>query len=216
MLNNIQAIYFDLDNTLIDRDAIFQKSIQEILPLAAEKTLQTIYQIDNHGFTPRKEFCDWFLKTYTDNNLPSALFFDELVENMIANLQPNKEIILMLTQLKAHYRIGILTNGSKKNQLAKINKAQLNTIFNSDNIYVSQPYKIAKPNPKLFQIVLDSLDISPKNLLYIGDNPKNDVFGAKQLGIKTCWVNHGRTWKENYEYDFTICKITDLKKIITD
>ena len=46
---------------------------------------------------------------------------------------------------------------------------------------------LSKPNPKFFQLLLDTLAThrycTPEEILHIGDNPKADLFGARQAGI---------------------------------
>lgn len=43
---------------------------------------------------------------------------------------------------------------------------------------------VEKPDPKIFDIALDSLDLSPEEVWYVGDTPAFDVVGARRAGIR--------------------------------
>jgi putative hydrolase of the HAD superfamily len=43
---------------------------------------------------------------------------------------------------------------------------------------------VAKPDPRIFQIALDTLDVAPEDAWYVGDTPGVDVVGARRAGIR--------------------------------
>jgi putative hydrolase of the HAD superfamily len=59
----------------------------------------------------------------------------------------------------------------------------------------SDEVRMSKPNPKFFQLMLDTIDrnkhvsIKPHEILHVGDNPVADCFGAECLGIKSLLIN---------------------------
>lgn len=55
-----------------------------------------------------------------------------------------------------------------------------------------QPVTIGKPNPLLYEIALQQLNVQAKDCLMIGDRPDTDISGAQQLGIQTALVRTGR------------------------
>lgn len=42
---------------------------------------------------------------------------------------------------------------------------------------------VEKPNPRIFDMALDSLDLPPEEVWYVGDTPAFDVVGARRAGI---------------------------------
>ncbi|MCU0316605.1 MAG: HAD-IA family hydrolase [Fimbriimonadaceae bacterium] len=48
-----------------------------------------------------------------------------------------------------------------------------------------------KPDPKLFRVALDRLGLPPGEILHIGDNPIDDVQGARALGMGTLLIDRG-------------------------
>jgi len=55
-----------------------------------------------------------------------------------------------------------------------------------------QPITIGKPNPLLYEIALQELNVQASDCLMIGDRPDTDILGAQQLGIQTALVRTGR------------------------
>jgi HAD superfamily hydrolase (TIGR01549 family) len=46
-----------------------------------------------------------------------------------------------------------------------------------------------KPDPALFQILLDRLGAEPQDVMHIGDNPEDDLIGAQRVGMHACLIN---------------------------
>jgi NagD protein len=55
-----------------------------------------------------------------------------------------------------------------------------------------QPIIIGKPEPLLYEIALQALQMPANECLMIGDRPDTDILGAQQLGIQTALVRTGR------------------------
>lgn len=51
-----------------------------------------------------------------------------------------------------------------------------------DAIVVSSEEGIEKPNPYLFQIACTALQVAPENAIHVGDDRRNDLFGARDAG----------------------------------
>ena len=54
----------------------------------------------------------------------------------------------------------------------------------------SSDYGSIKPSPRLFRVALDALRVHPEGVLFVGDNPKRDVVGAKAVGMKAAWLRN--------------------------
>ena len=46
-----------------------------------------------------------------------------------------------------------------------------------------------KPEPRLFQIVLNQLQADPGECVYVGDKQFEDVKGARGAGMSVVWIN---------------------------
>ncbi len=56
-----------------------------------------------------------------------------------------------------------------------------------------QPIIVGKPEPTIYQIALQRLDITPQQALVVGDRPETDMAGAQVIGCPTALVLSGVT-----------------------
>jgi len=83
------------------------------------------------------------------------------------------------------FKLGLISNTHWRWLPEK--KEEMNQYF--DVITLSYEYGYAKPHPSIFKTTLDKLGVSPGKCLHVGDDPIADVWGARQVGMKTAHVN---------------------------
>jgi putative hydrolase of the HAD superfamily len=87
----------------------------------------------------------------------------------------------LLSELKPHYRLGLLSNTDLVEMETWIKEVQgLPGIF--DVVVSSAKAGMAKPEPEIYQLALKLLDIAPEEALFIDDLPRNTL-AAEALGI---------------------------------
>ncbi|MBU1050749.1 YjjG family noncanonical pyrimidine nucleotidase [Candidatus Bipolaricaulota bacterium] len=114
----------------------------------------------------------------------SETFLRNLVEasTFLAEAKP------LLAQLKLQYRLSLLTNGFADVQHARIARLGVASLFES--IIISEEVGVAKPDPAIFDIVLERMGWPDKStVLMIGDSLSSDILGGSNAGIDTCWFN---------------------------
>ena len=86
----------------------------------------------------------------------------------------------VLTELKRGYKLGVVSNWDAllPGVLAATGLAGF-----FDYIAASALEGVAKPDPRLFQIVLEKLEVKPDQAVHVGDSP-DDVNGARAAGIE--------------------------------
>ena len=93
-----------------------------------------------------------------------------------------------LHELRAReVRLGLVTNGSSDSQRGKIERFELEPLF--DAICVEGEQAAGKPDPRIFQAALDALDTAAEDAWMVGDNLERDVGGAQALGIHGIWCD---------------------------
>ena len=73
------------------------------------------------------------------------------------------------------------------------NIAQVLTEFNINHFFIevidSALVGIRKPDPAIWQLGIDALQITPQECLVVGDSYSRDILPAKQLGCVTAWID---------------------------
>ncbi len=71
---------------------------------------------------------------------------------------------------------------------------------------------VRKPNPTLFKLGVDALEMNPNEVLVVGDSLRKDILPAESLGCQTLWLK-GKGWteEENQQtHPNTITRITQV------
>ena len=107
------------------------------------------------------------------------------------------DVIPTLQNLK-NMKLGILTNGMVLHQRRKMAKSGILNFFSKENrkILTSSDTIFGKPNNKPFEIILEKLNLTNKEVLMVGDTLESDILGANKMGITSVLVNRR---KENYK-----------------
>jgi putative hydrolase of the HAD superfamily len=175
------AVLFDLDNTLVDRDEAFRDCLQTFCPNPAARAELTA--LDHGGRGDRAElFQCWERRTGT---AVDQSMFGHLIAS---HLKPDPGLINVLQALAKVVKLGIITNGNGETQREKYRAAGLDQAIPSHQIWISGEIGIAKPYLGIFLLACQALGENPENCLYIGDNENDDFLGAKNAGMRSCLV----------------------------
>ncbi len=110
-----------------------------------------------------------------------------------------------LEALRARYRLGLLSNGSRLPE-----KVGLAAYFES--VVFAQDHLVAKPAKGIFEVVERQLGVEPAACVLVGDHPLNDVVGAKRAGWSAVWVDRdGGDYPDHDEVpDAVVTSLADL------
>jgi putative hydrolase of the HAD superfamily len=71
-----------------------------------------------------------------------------------------------------------------------------------------------KPHPSIFKLAANRLQLEEQEILYVGDDPLNDVAGAQKAGMQAVWVNRDdEKLPDGIQPEFEISSLKDLLKI---
>jgi len=110
--------------------------------------------------------------------LHAAVLFRSLT---IRTFGPFPGILEALPVLRKTYRMAIVSDAQWVFTEPEIQMLGLDRFFKV--ILLSSRFGFKKPDPRLFHLALDLLGVSPKDSVYIGDNPQKDLVGAKTAGM---------------------------------
>ena len=95
-----------------------------------------------------------------------------------------------IRQLAPHYRLGLLSNfDDAQCGRAVLGDTGVAELFES--VIISAEVRLRKPDPRIFRRMLATLDLKPPEVLFVGDTPVDDVWGAYHVGIPTAWISKG-------------------------
>jgi putative hydrolase of the HAD superfamily len=107
---------------------------------------------------------------------------------------PSPSAVTLLRGLRTDgWKIGIVTNGAPT-QALKLEAAGLTEMV--DACCISEVEGVRKPHPEIFRRTAARCDSALDGAWMVGDNPEADIAGAVALGLRTVWIDHGRTWSE--------------------
>ncbi|MBV8085885.1 MAG: HAD family hydrolase [Chloroflexi bacterium] len=213
---------FDLDDTLYSRQEWFQGwaewFVRERLALAAELVPETIgflSELDGYGYAPRLDMfrtvkSRWPVLDEDERQLLRA-FFDDQVGRVV--LEPAAASFIDALEA-AGLPWGIVSNGSE-NQLKKLERMGL--AGRARCIVVSEVVGLKKPDPAIFHRAAAELDVEPPAVLFIGDNPENDIAGAASAGMQTAWLQRALPWPESLAHirpDWTVTSLAELVPVL--
>jgi len=190
---------FDLDDTLLDRN----KAVEAMFSIIMEKCYKNIAvtdiqynnmlcefkKYDNNGFgrTHIELFNNFFNKFPPSLRIPDVEIYDFWTRNFPkCSIIPAENINTVL-KLKEHVKTAIISNGSVESQRGKIKHTKLDELF--EVIIISDEVGVGKPDPKIFELALNKLDVPPENALFMGDRLDKDILGCQNAGIRGIWYN---------------------------
>lgn len=108
-------------------------------------------------------------------------------------VRPYAEVPAALARLAARFPLYVLSNGN-----AEPARTSVGHYFRA--AFSARALGVAKPDPRAFHAVAETVGIPTERWLYIGDDPHADVVGARSAGMTTAWVHrHEKRWPEGVE-----------------
>ncbi|MCT4596400.1 MAG: HAD family phosphatase [Vallitalea sp.] len=217
MLNDIKAVIFDLDGTLIDSMWLWESIDIEYLGrynIELPDTLQS--DIEGMSFTETAQyFKDRFNIADSIDKIKSD-WNDMAWEYYKHQVELKDGVLEFLNYLQENnIPIGIGTSNSKELVELIINKYNISHYFTS--IRTSCEVNKGKPYPDIFLKVAEDLNVKAEDCIVFEDVP-NGIIAGKKAGMKVCAIYDEFSEamdKEKKELaDFYIMNYNELKKTI--
>eukprot|EP00743_Colponemidia_sp_Colp-15_P010781 GILK01011923.1.p1 GENE.GILK01011923.1~~GILK01011923.1.p1 ORF type:complete len:655 (+),score=117.37 GILK01011923.1:388-2352(+) len=151
---------------------------------------------DTQNEGPAKEYTSKhiLLETLAEFNISdiSSAEVESAVQAGVKELEKHFELfpgaIEMLQKLRQDgYKLALVTNANDvERQERAIDFGNLRQYF--DPIFVSGTVGFGKPDPRIFQLVLDKWQMSPGQVVCVGDMIGRDVLCGKRAGIRSIWA----------------------------
>jgi putative hydrolase of the HAD superfamily len=202
----IKAVLFDLDQTLID----FMKMKIEACRSAIRAIIDAGLKIDEK--TGLKKLMETYFRLGIESDIAFTKFLEEQtgeVDETILKaginaylkrkpdfLKPYPYVLEILEMLKSKdLKLGIITDAKRKKAMQRLDTMGITNFF--DLIITLNDTGEKKSSKKPFRLAMEKLNLSPKEILFVGDSMERDIVPARNLGMKTLRIK----------------KYEDLKKI---
>lgn len=72
---------------------------------------------------------------------------------------------------------------------------------------------VRKPNPTLFRLGVDALELPPDRVLVVGDSLRKDILPAESLGCQVLWLK-GKGWTADEDAQTHPCQIASITEVL--
>jgi putative hydrolase of the HAD superfamily len=87
-------------------------------------------------------------------------------------------------------RLGIITNGNTEQQRRKLKVTRIDELF--ETVITSEMVGVAKPDQGIFEAAANAAGLDPEKCCYVGDRLKTDALAAIDAEMHGVWVNRRR------------------------
>ena len=205
----VQAVLFDLDDTLFDhRHARLAalRTIRSIEPALARYSLAHLARecdrvrsevhfalVVTGKISPEESRWRRMTRFLAEHriDLPRTRI-RELVDLRTESYRRNRRAVpgaeALLRQLHASdAKIAVVTNNLVTEQVEKLAVTGLDHLV--DHLVCSEEVGVTKPAPQIFRVALQRAGARPGTAVMVGDSWEYDIVGARRLGIRAIWFH---------------------------
>jgi len=205
-VTRVDAVGFDLDGTLFDHQGSARSAVVRFLRslgvVASASTLASWFDAEEEHFErwrsgeisfaeQRRERLRSVLPPLGVDVPAGDVDVDELFGGYLRAYESSwrafPDALPLLRSLRAAgLGVGLLTNGTEAQQLAKLRRTGLLDEF--DVVCTSERIGCSKPDVRAFAVLASELGVEPAACLFVGDDPVKDVGGARGAGMQALLV----------------------------
>lgn len=192
---NTKAIVWDLDGTLYPPSEKMSDAISDAAITVIANHLNTNEEDAKSEFEKLHQKFFSTTKTLDYLGLNGVNFFVELWQNLDLKkyIKKNTELIKDFENNKSKLRQAMLTNSnSLENVEQKLDAVGLSPDF-FEVIFTSTIIGRHKPDPEAFLHVCQKLELSPEEIIYVGDRERVDIQAAKRVSMRAALIIWGKT-----------------------
>jgi putative hydrolase of the HAD superfamily len=244
--SSIEAIIFDLDDTLIDwaNPAVGWREFTD--PKACN--VHAYLARAGYELPETAVFCD-LVHRHTEavwdeaKKTWSGAYFTDVLRQTLASLEIDSDEVdlealmqvydwtpmpgvvafedagYVLAELRRRgYKIGLITNSFLPMWMRDVELRHYGFLEYLDARLASGDVGYLKPHPAIFERMLDLLETAPEHTLFVGDRPANDIAGANEVGMISVLMKppHLDRPLNGVKPDYTIERLSDLLPLLDE
>jgi len=207
-MSKIRAVIFDCYGTLVDihtnegKDEVFHYLALYLQYYGAStgvEELKSTFDLEKERYlrTSNERYPEVDLEIVFQNILKKECIGNPILAESCCKLQRLlsrerfqlfPDSLPVLREMKRDgYPLAMVSDAQKVYCMEEAKMLGLNQFF--PHFIVSTHFGFKKPDPRLFTIACDLLEIPPTEAVYIGDSFEKDIKGPKQIGMKVILLN---------------------------
>ena len=210
-MREVQAVIFDLDNTLWDVGPVIVRAEHAMIRFLAEHyprvleghTLESMRDLRarmalehpamRHDFTWLRTQA--LLHHAREAGYPESMASEafEVFYRARNEVVLYDDVIPALDCLAGRFRLFAISNGN-----ADLEAIGLARYF--ERSLAAREAGMLKPDPRIFTMLLGTAGVEAPQAVHVGDDPEADVEGARRAGVRPVWLNRGGArWPPTFE-----------------
>ncbi|WP_312057714.1 HAD family hydrolase [Acinetobacter courvalinii] len=190
-----KAVIFDLDQTILDRTTSLIKFLnwqinffQLVSTMKKEFFIQRFLELDDNGKIWKDSVYQQLIHEFSIDHVRHDMLLASYINDFNKFSCCFKNVESTIIELKEQgYLIGLISNGRTPFQEHNFYALGLTKFFSS--IIVSEAVGLRKPDPAIFLLSCQQLDVHPQDCIFVGDNELADIQGAKAVRMKTIFFH---------------------------
>jgi putative hydrolase of the HAD superfamily len=225
-MREVQAIIFDLDDTLWEVGPVIVRAEHAMRAFLAERypRVLELHTLDSmrdlrarialehpamrHDFT-------WLRRESLRRHAREAGYPDAMAEEAFDvffrarnEVELYDDVLPSLERLQRRFRLFAASNGNA--DLAAIGLARF-----FEYALAARDAGRLKPDPRIFELLLERAGLEPGQALHVGDDVEADVEGARRAGLTPVWMNRrGTEWPASTSPPLTVRSLTELADLL--
>ena len=202
----IQAVFFDLDGTLLDHTAAARAGAIGLFRTYSDRLTDS----DEHLLQRWEDLMDLhfdrYLRgetTYAGQRRGRVRDFFDVTPSAMPDAEADAAFAVYRDSYERHWmlfpdvtdtldalrgwRLGVITNGSSTHQRQKL--AAVGVLDRFAAVVVSEDVGVAKPDPVIFQAACQAVGEPPSACVLVGDRLDVDALGACEAGLRGVWLD---------------------------
>ncbi len=230
----LKAVIFDFDQTLVDSANGFRAAEKEVqgkifsdLFLSSEigsrETFLDVYRLvrkKNQDESISSRIVIWQAVYRHYNAEPDLRRFENWETSYWEKVKSGTKIFpetqQVLRNLAANYRLALITNtqGQKTTVTHRLSRYPELEKFFEVIIVAGEGDVPPKPDPEPFRLCLKNLGLTKGEAVYIGDDWRIDICGAKNAGLRPVWLKHHSVHRNWPTVETSVPIVTSLKQLL--
>lgn len=189
-IEGLDAVIFDLDDTLYSEKEYVKSGYQQVAEVLSEveNAAEKLWRL----FEEKQPAIDELLKR---ENIQSEEVKQKCLHAyryQIPEIHLYESVREMLAEFREKgLKLGIITDGRPEGQRAKLQVLGLEPMV--DYVIVTDELggiEFRKPNSIAFENMKKKLDVEYSKMCYVGDNTKKDFIAPEKLGMRSIWFKN--------------------------